>query len=61
MYVGMGLRKNEHGVWVVRQNVPKHLEAPVARVLDNGKERQAYLHKSTGAKDRAEAVDQNQP
>jgi len=55
MYVGMGLRKNSHGVWIVRHKVPKHLEGPVARVLDNGKERQAYLQKTTGTKDKTEA------
>src|SRR5262249_15100395 len=55
MYVGMGLRKNEHGVWIVRHKVPKHLEGPVACVLDKGKERQAYLQRSTGTKDKAEA------
>jgi hypothetical protein len=56
MYVGMGLRKNEHGVWVVRHKVPAHLEEPVARVLNNGKERQAYLQKTTGTKDKKEAT-----
>ena len=55
MYVGMGLRKNRHGVWIVRHKVPKHLEGPLARVLDNGKERQAYLQKTTGTKDQKEA------
>jgi integrase len=55
MYVGMGLRKNRHGVWIVRYKVPTRLEGPVARVLDNGKERQAYLQKSTGTKDQKEA------
>jgi hypothetical protein len=52
MYVGMGLRKNRHGVWIVRHKVPKHLEGSVALTLDNGKDRQAYLQKSTGTKDR---------
>jgi len=55
MYIGMGLRKNRHGVWIVRCKVPKPLEEPVARVLDNGKERQTYLQKSTGTKDQREA------
>src|SRR5262245_7823862 len=55
MYVGMGLRKNEHGVFVVRIPVPKRLQEAVARVLDNGKDRQAYLQKTTGTKDKAEA------
>ena len=55
MYVGMGLTKNEHGVWVVRHKVPKRLQEPVARVLDNGKERQTWLQKSLGTKDQHEA------
>jgi integrase len=55
MYIGMGLRKNRHGVWIVRYKVPKPLEEPVARVLDNGKERQTYLQKTTGTKDQREA------
>jgi hypothetical protein len=55
MYVGMGLRKNEHGVFVVRIPVPKRLQEAVARVLDNGKGRQAYLQKTTGTKHKAEA------
>jgi integrase len=55
MYVGMGLTKNEHGVWVVRHKVPARLQEAVARVLDNGKERQTWLQKTTGTKDRGEA------
>jgi integrase len=55
MYVGMGLRKNRYGVYIVRHKVPERLEGPVARVLDNGKERQTYLQKSTGTKDQKEA------
>jgi hypothetical protein len=55
MYVGMGLRKNEHGVWVVRKKVPERLEGPVARVLNNGRDRQAYLQESTRTKDKSEA------
>jgi hypothetical protein len=55
MYVGMGLTKNEHGVWVVRHKVPKRLQEPVARVLDNGNERQTWLQKSLGTKDQHEA------
>jgi hypothetical protein len=55
MYVGMGLRKNEHGVFVVRIPVPKRLQETVAFVLNNGKDRQAYLQKTTGTKDKAEA------
>ena len=33
MRVGMGLIKNEHGVWQVRKKVPKRLEAARATVL----------------------------
>ena len=55
MYVGMGLTKNEHGVWVVRHKVPKRLQEPVARVLDNGKARQTWLQKYLGTKDQHEA------
>ena len=55
MYVGMGLRKNRYGVYIVRHKVPKHLEEPVARLLNNSKDRQAYLQKTTGTKDRTEA------
>jgi integrase len=35
--------------------VPRHLEGPVARVLNNDKERQTYLQKTTGTKDQKEA------
>jgi len=55
MYVGMGLRKNRYGVRIVRHKVPQRLEEPVACVLNNGKERQTYLQKSTGTKDKTEA------
>jgi hypothetical protein len=55
MYVGMGLTRNQHDVWVVCHKVPKRLQEAVARVLDNGKERQTWLQKTTGTKDRDEA------
>jgi hypothetical protein len=45
MYVGMGLKQNDHGVWMVRQRVPPRLREAVALVLDNGKERQTWLPK----------------
>jgi hypothetical protein len=54
MYVGMGLRKNEHGVWVVRIRCLSIFKRP-SRALNNGKDRQAYPQKSSGTKDRAEA------
>ena len=34
MRVGMGLVKNEHGVWHVRKKVPKALEAATATVTE---------------------------
>jgi hypothetical protein len=55
MYVGMGLKQNEHGVWIVRQRVPPRLREAVALVLDNGKERQTWLQKSLRTKDQREA------
>jgi hypothetical protein len=56
MYVGMGLIQNEHGVWIVRRRVQKRLREPVARVLNNGKDRQTFLQKSTATKDKKEAT-----
>ena len=47
MYVGIGLTRNRHGVWVVRRKVPKRLREPVAHVLDNGEGRQTWLQKTT--------------
>ena len=52
MYVGTDIRKNRHGVWIVRHKIPKHLEEPVARVLGRDKDRQAYLQESTRTKTR---------
>jgi hypothetical protein len=34
MRVGMGLIKNEHGVYHVRRKVPKSLEAATATMMD---------------------------
>jgi len=56
MHVGMGLMKNEHGIWVVRRKVPKHLQQAVASVLHNDKERQTWLQKSLDTKDKKEAT-----
>jgi hypothetical protein len=56
MYVSMCLIKDRYGTWIVRKKVPEHLQEAVARVLDNSKERQAYLQKSTGTKDKREAT-----
>src|SRR5262245_64412097 len=44
--VGMGLIKNEHGVWCVRRKVPKRLEEAVATVLGASKARQPWLKRS---------------
>jgi hypothetical protein len=56
MHVGMGLIKNEHGVWCARVKVKKHLRAAVARVSDKrGKSRQTFLKQSLRTKDKAEA------
>src|SRR5271168_1664576 len=56
MLVGMGLIKNEHGVWCARRKVPNHLQAAVARVLDKrGKASQTFLKQSLRTKDKAGA------
>jgi integrase len=55
MLVGMGLIRNEHGVWCARVRVKKDLREAVARVLDVGKESQTFLQKSLRTKDKAEA------
>jgi integrase len=51
----MGLIKDRHGTYCARRKVPDRLQAAVARVLDNGKERQVWLKKSLGTKVLAEA------
>jgi integrase len=56
MYVSMGLIPNEHGVWIVRRKVPKRLQEAVARVLNNGKDRQTFLQRTTGTKNKKEAT-----
>jgi hypothetical protein len=53
--IGMGLIKNEHGVWCVRRKVPKRLEAAVARVQDASKARQPWLKRSLRTKDEKRA------
>jgi integrase len=47
----MGLMKDRHGTFYARVKVPERLQAAVARVLDQGKERQTFLKKSLGTKD----------
>ena len=56
MRVGMGLIKNEHGVWLVRKKVPKRLEAATATVLGNGKPRVSWLKKTLRTKDKKQAT-----
>ena len=55
MRVGMGLIKNNHGVWHVRRKVPKALEVAAARVMAAPKERVSWLKKTLGTKDEKRA------
>ncbi|MCP3392476.1 hypothetical protein NLM27_27405 [Bradyrhizobium sp. CCGB12] len=48
------LIKNSAGVWCVQRKVPQKLEVAVARVVGAKKNKQAYLKKSLGTKDRRE-------
>jgi hypothetical protein len=50
----MGISKNRHGTYYAIKQVPKHLQAAVAR-LDNGKGRQTWLKRSLRTKDGAQA------
>lgn len=52
---GMGLIKNEHGVFHVRRKVPKALEVATARVLGVPKERVSWLKETLGTKDEKKA------
>src|SRR5262249_33966851 len=56
MRVGMGLIKNEHGVWQVRKKVPKRLETVTATVLGNGKPRVSWLKETLRTKDKKRAA-----
>jgi integrase len=56
MRVGMGLIKNEHGVWQVRKKVPKRLETTTATVLGNGKPRVSWLKETLRTKDKKQAA-----
>ena len=51
MRVGMGLIKNEYGVYHVRRKVPKALEAATARAMGVPKERVSWLKETLGTKD----------
>jgi integrase len=55
MRVGMGLIKNEHGVYHVRRKVPKHLEAATATAMGVPKERVSWLKETLGTKNEKEA------
>src|SRR5262249_49939267 len=55
MRVGMGLVKNEHGVWHVRKKVPKALEAATATVTGASKPRVSWLKETLGTKDQKQA------
>jgi integrase len=56
MRVGMGLIKNEHGVWQVRKKVPKRLEVATATVLGKSKERVSWLKETLRTKDKKQAM-----
>ena len=51
----MGVIKDRHGTYCARQKVPMRLQEAVARILENGKAKQAYLKRSLGTKDLREA------
>jgi hypothetical protein len=53
--VGMGLIKNEHGVYHVRRKVPKALEVATATVLGVSKARVSWLKETLGTKDEKQA------
>jgi integrase len=53
--VGMGLIKNEHGVWCVRKRVPARLQEAVATVQGAARGRQAWLKQSLRTKDEKHA------
>src|SRR5689334_13957585 len=55
MRVGMGLIKNEHGVWHVRKKVPKALEKATATVTGASKPRVSWLKETLRTKDQKEA------
>jgi integrase len=55
MRVGMGLIKNEHGVWHVRRKVPKALETATARIMDVSKDRVSWLKETLRTKNEKQA------
>jgi Domain of unknown function (DUF6538) len=55
MRIGMGLIKNEHGVWHVRKKVPKALGAATATVIGASKPRVSWLKETLRTKDQKQA------
>src|SRR6267142_2594239 len=55
MRVGMGLIKNEYGVFHVRRKVPKALKVATARVMGVPKARVSWLKETLGTKDEKQA------
>jgi integrase len=53
--IGMGLIKNEHGVYHVRRKVPKALEEATATVMGVSKTRVSWLKETLGTKDEKQA------
>jgi integrase len=51
----MGTMKDRHGTYYARVKVPARLQEAVARVLDQGKDRQSFLKKSLSTKDLKQA------
>src|SRR6478672_6354385 len=56
MRVGMGLIKNEHGVYHVRRKVPKALEVATARAMGVPKERVSWLKETLGTEAEIKAI-----
>jgi hypothetical protein len=61
MRVGMGLIKNEHGVWHVRKKVPEALEAATPTVMGVPKARVSWLKESLRTKDKKQATVRAKP
>jgi hypothetical protein len=53
--IGMGLIKNEHGVYHVRRKVPKAREEATATVMGVPKARVSWLKETLGTKDEKQA------
>jgi integrase len=51
----MGMIKDRHGTYYARHKVPERLQEAVARILDNGKDKQVWLKRSLGTKALKEA------